>query len=103
MDVMKRHRNAIKQLNAEMQLMKLLLHDAIDQIDRSNSENMEIRIRGEQMALAIEGNDWDLESAIRLADTVSCWREFQERACTCPTCEQDSVFAEEGDDPLGMD
>lgn len=46
MDVMKRHRNAIKQLNAEMQLMKLLLHDAIDQIDRSNSENMEIRIRG---------------------------------------------------------
>lgn len=100
---LKGKKRTIKELEGEKQLFLLILNDAIQNIDRSRSENMEIRLRAERMAIAIEDNDWDLESAVRLANAVCCWREFQERSCNCPACEGNPVFAEEGDEIRGLD
>lgn len=92
---MRNRRRRIRTLEIEKEVLLVVWKDALDGLNETRSENMEIRLRAEQMAIAIEDNKWDLDSAIRLADVVSSWREFQERACTCPSCESNEVFAEE--------
>lgn len=100
---MRGNRKRIRTLEIEKEVLLVFWHDALQGLEELRRENMEIRLRAEQMALAIEDNDWDLDSALRLADVVSAWREFQERACTCPACEAESVFAEEEEEPYGLD
>ncbi len=47
-----------------------------DTINELRAENEELRIRGNRLAWAIDNNDWTVESAERLADSASAWREF---------------------------
>lgn len=49
-----------------------------DQIDELRRENKALRIRGERLAQAIENNDWTIDYATILSDSVSAWREFDE-------------------------
>lgn len=45
-------------------------------INELRAENEELRIRGNRLAWAIDNNDWTVESAERLSDSASSWREF---------------------------
>ena len=45
-------------------------------INELRAENEELRIRGNRLAWAIDNNDWTIESAERLSDSASSWREF---------------------------
>jgi hypothetical protein len=45
-------------------------------INELRLENEELRIRGNRLAEAIDNNDWTVESADRLCDSVAAWREF---------------------------
>jgi len=49
-----------------------------DQIDELRRENKALRIRGERIAQAVENNDWTIDYATILSDSVSAWREFDE-------------------------
>lgn len=99
---MRKMKKRIKTLEFENRVLLLLWNDALSGIQEARSENMEIRLRAEQMAVSIEDNEWNLESAVRLADVLSSWREFQERSCTCPACENGPVFLEE-EEQHGLD
>lgn len=61
--------------------LNLMAHHLIqcaDQIEELRRENKALRIRGERLAQAIENNDWTIDYAIILSDSVSAWREFDE-------------------------
>jgi hypothetical protein len=47
-----------------------------DTINELRAENEELRIRGNRLAWAVDNNDWTIESAERLSDSASAWREF---------------------------
>lgn len=63
---------------AHMNLMTQHLFACADTIDQLRAENMALRIRGEYLANSIEVNDWTAASAIRMADCLASWREFEE-------------------------
>jgi len=54
------------------------LLNCANQIDELRRENKALRIRGERIAQAIENNDWTVDYATILSDSVSAWREFDE-------------------------
>ena len=54
------------------------LLNCADQIDELRRENKALRIRGERIAQAVENNDWTIDYATILSDSVSAWREFDE-------------------------
>jgi len=54
------------------------LLNCANQIDELRRENKALRIRGERLAQAIENNDWTIDYATILSDSVSAWREFDE-------------------------
>ena len=61
--------------------LNLMAHHLIacaDQITELQRENKALRIRGERLAQAIENNDWSIDYAMILSDSVSAWREFDE-------------------------
>ena len=72
--VMLRRRGRQGHLN----LMAQHLLNCADQIDELRRENKALRIRGERLAQAIENNDWTIDYATILSDSVSAWREFDE-------------------------
>ncbi len=59
-----------------LNLMSRHLIQCADQIDELRRENRALRIRGERLAQAIENNDWSIDYAMILSDSVSAWREF---------------------------
>ena len=61
-----------------LNLMAQHLLNCADQIDELRRENKALRIRGERIAQAIENNDWTIDYATILSDSVSAWREFDE-------------------------
>ena len=61
-----------------LNLMAQHLLNCADQIDELRRENKALRIRGERLAQAIENNDWTIDYATILSDSVSAWREFDE-------------------------
>lgn len=61
-----------------LNLMARHLIACADQISDLQRENKALRIRGERLAQAIENNDWSIDYAMILADSVSAWREFDE-------------------------
>ena len=61
-----------------LNLMARHLIQCADQIDELRRENRALRVRGERLAQAIENNDWTVDYAIVLSDSVSAWREFDE-------------------------
>ncbi len=61
-----------------LNLMSRHLIACADQITELQRENKALRIRGERLAQAIENNDWTVDYAIILSDSVSAWREFDE-------------------------
>ena len=61
-----------------LNLMSRHLIACADQITELQRENKALRIRGERLAQAIENNDWTVDYAIVLSDSVSAWREFDE-------------------------
>ena len=61
-----------------LNLMSRHLIQCADQIDELRRENRALRIRGERLAQAIENNDWSIDYAMILSDSVSAWREFDE-------------------------
>ena len=61
-----------------LNLMARHLIACADQITELQRENKALRIRGERLAQAIENNDWTVDYAIVLSDSVSAWREFDE-------------------------
>lgn len=67
-----------RELQQHIDFMAQNLMDCADAIDELRSENMILRIRGEYLAQAIEENNWTPESAMRMADCVSAWREWEE-------------------------
>ena len=67
-----------KELRENLDFMAQSLMECADVIDELRSENMILRIRGEYLAQAIEENNWTPESAMRMADCVSAWREWEE-------------------------
>jgi hypothetical protein len=67
-----------KELQQHIDFMTDELFECADAIDELRSENMILRIRGEYLAQAIEENNWTPESAMRMSDCVSAWREFEE-------------------------
>jgi len=85
----------IGRLQYHVEMLGEELEKAADFIDELLGENMALRLSGERMAEAIEYNSWDVDSAIKLVDSVSAWREFQERVCDCEDCANGSVFAED--------
>jgi len=54
------------------------LLNCANQIDELRRENKALRIRGERIAQAVENNDWTIDYATILSDSVSAWREFDE-------------------------
>ena len=58
------------------------LLEAADVIDGLVLENQALRLRGERLAESIESNDWTANSAIRMADCLASWREFESRQGT---------------------
>lgn len=62
-----------------LNLMSRHLIACADQITGLQRENRALRIRGERLAQAIENNDWTIDYAMILADSVSAWREFDEQ------------------------
>ena len=61
--------------------LNLMAHHLIqcaDQIEELRRENRALRIHGERLAQAIENNDWTVDYAMILSDSVSAWREFDE-------------------------
>lgn len=71
--IMRRHAR-----QGHLNLMARHLIQCADQIDELRRENRALRIRGERLAQAIENNDWTVDYAIVLSDSVSAWREFDE-------------------------
>ena len=61
-----------------LNLMAQHLLNCADQIDELRRENKALRIRGERIAQAVENNDWTIDYATILSDSVSAWREFDE-------------------------
>ncbi len=61
-----------------LNLMARHLIACADQITELQCENKALRIRGERLAQAIENNDWSIDYAMILSDSVSAWREFDE-------------------------
>lgn len=61
-----------------LNLMARHLIQCADQIEELRRENRALRVRGERLAQAIENNDWTVDYAIVLSDSVSAWREFDE-------------------------
>ncbi len=61
-----------------LNLMARHLIACADQITELQRENKALRIRGERLAQAIENNDWSIDYAMILSDSVSAWREFDE-------------------------
>jgi hypothetical protein len=61
-----------------LNLMAQHLIACADQITELQRENKALRIRGERLAQAIENNDWSIDYAMILSDSVSAWREFDE-------------------------
>lgn len=61
-----------------LNLMARHLIQCADLIDELRRENRALRIRGERLAQAIENNDWTVDYAMILSDSVSAWREFDE-------------------------
>ena len=61
-----------------LNLMARHLIQCADQIEELRRENRALRIRGERLAQAIENNDWSIDYAMILSDSVSAWREFDE-------------------------
>lgn len=61
-----------------LNLMARHLIQCADQIEELRRENRALRTRGERLAQAIENNDWTIDYAIILSDSVSAWREFDE-------------------------
>lgn len=59
-----------------LQLMAQHLLKCAETINELRAENEELRIRGNRLAWAIDNNDWTIESAERLSDSASSWREF---------------------------
>lgn len=59
-----------------LQLMSQHLLKCAETINELRAENEELRIRGNRLAWAIDNNDWTVESAERLSDSASSWREF---------------------------
>jgi len=59
-----------------LNLMAQHLLQCTDTINDLRAENEELRIRGNRLAWAIDNNDWTIESAERLADSASAWKEF---------------------------
>lgn len=45
-------------------------------INELRAENEALRERGNRLAWAVDNNDWTIESAERLSDSASAWREF---------------------------
>jgi len=72
-------RTTRKQLVEQRDSLCDQLMECADVIENLQHENEVLRLRGELLAEAIENNDWTPESAMRLADRVSSWREFEER------------------------
>jgi len=71
--IMRRHAQ-----RGHLNLMARHLIQCADQIDELRRENRALRIRGERLAQAIENNDWSIDYAMILSDSVSAWREFDE-------------------------
>lgn len=59
-----------------LNLMAQHLLQCTDTINELRAENEELRIRGNRLAHAVDHNDWTIESAERLSDSASAWREF---------------------------
>jgi len=59
-----------------LNLMAQHLLTCANTINELRLENEELRIRGNRLAEAIDNNDWTVESADRLCDSVAAWREF---------------------------
>jgi len=71
--IMRRHAR-----QGHLNLMSRHLIQCADQIEELRRENRALRIRGERLAQAIENNDWTVDYAMILSDSVSAWREFDE-------------------------
>ena len=71
--IMRRHAR-----QGHLNLMARHLIQCADQIEELRRENRALRIRGERLAQAIENNDWSIDYAMILSDSVSAWREFDE-------------------------
>ena len=71
--IMRRHAR-----QGHLNLMARHLIQCADQIEELRRENRALRIRGERLAQAIENNDWTVDYAMILSDSVSAWREFDE-------------------------
>jgi hypothetical protein len=71
--IMRRHAR-----QGHLNLMARHLIQCADLIDELRRENRALRIRGERLAQAIENNDWSIDYAMILSDSVSAWREFDE-------------------------
>lgn len=75
--IFRRHMSK-QELRDQIDFMADELFDCADAIDELRSENMILRIRGEYLAQSIEENNWTPESAMRMSDCVSAWREWEE-------------------------
>lgn len=64
-------------MQEHIDIMAHHLITAADIIDQIRAENMALRVRGERLAQAIETNDWGVDSAVRMSDSVASWREFE--------------------------
>lgn len=73
----KRDPLSVAKMQEHIDIMAHHLIKAADIIDQIRAENMALRVRGERLAQAIEMNDWGLDSAVRMSDCVSSWREFE--------------------------
>lgn len=63
-------------LRGHLNLMAKHLIQCADTIQELRLENEALRARGERLAAAIELNDWTVEAAERMHNTVAMWREF---------------------------
>jgi len=63
-------------MQGHLNLMATHLLKCADTINELRLENQALRVRGNRLADAIEANDWTIESADRLCDSVAAWREF---------------------------
>jgi len=59
-----------------LQLLSQHLLKCAETINELRAENEALRERGNRLAWAIDNNDWTIESAERLSDSASAWREF---------------------------
>ena len=61
---------------AEVRFMRRHLGECARVIDELRVENEQLRLRGDTLVKALDAADETIESAWRIGDAVSAWREY---------------------------